>query len=232
MLEINNITLEYADFCLTADIPPLRRGIYGLIGPSGCGKSSLLLALSGFTDLKSGEILWDGKDISRLPPSERPFSILFQDNNLFPHLSIKRNIALALTHKARLSAKEQDRVEKALNRVGLLPHAEKKPGQLSGGEQSRAALARVLLQRRPILLLDEPFAALGPGLKKDMLALTQEIAEHSSLTVIMVTHNVEDARQIAPETLLIQNGILLRAQDTHSLLDNPPSALRSYLGMT
>jgi len=198
--------------------------------PSGAGKSSLLAAMAGFLALQDGQILWEGRDIAALPPAQRPMAMLFQDNNLFPHLSAARNIALALTRRAKLTADQTDQVNAALERVGLAGFGTKKPPQLSGGEQSRVALARVMLQDKPILLVDEPFSALGPALKAEMLDLLGELARERGSLVMMVTHDPADALRIAEKTIVVAEGTAHPPEQTEGLLQNPPPALAAYLG--
>ena len=230
MLQIKDVVLKNGSFSLSLDLPPLETGIYAMIGPSGGGKSTALAAIAGFQTLNVGKVLWQGRDISTAAPAKRPVAILFQDNNLFPHLSIERNVALALSHRNRLTQDEKTKVSKALARVGLEAHGTKKPALLSGGQQSRAALARILLQDKPILLLDEPFSALGPALRHDMLDLVAEIASEKKTIVIMVTHAVSDARRIAKETIFIGNGKAELPVPTNELLETPTPALKQYLG--
>ncbi len=121
--------------------------------------------------ISSGSIIWNEQEISHLPPAKRSVSILFQDNNLFPHLSVWRNLALAVTHWPKISRDNEEKLKAVMSEVGILGLENRKPSQLSGGQQSRVALARVLLQKNKILLLDEPFSALGPSLKDQMLEL-------------------------------------------------------------
>jgi thiamine transport system ATP-binding protein len=229
-LKINNVHIAQGGFRLTASLQPLEAGIYAVMGPSGAGKSSLLAAMAGFLALQDGQILWKGRDIAALPPAQRPMAMLFQDNNLFPHLSAARNIALALTSRAKLTADQTDQVEAALERVGLAGFGAKKPPQLSGGEQSRVALARVMLQDKPILLVDEPFSALGPALKAEMLDLLGELARERGSVVMMVTHDPADALRIAEKTIVVAEGTANSPKDTGTLMQNPPPALAAYLG--
>jgi thiamine transport system ATP-binding protein len=229
-LKINNVHIAQGGFRLTASLQPLEAGIYAVMGPSGAGKSSLLAAMAGFLALQDGQILWKGRDIAALPPAQRPMAMLFQDNNLFPHLSAARNIALALTRRAKLTADQTDQVNAALGRVGLAGFGTKKPPQLSGGEQSRVALARVMLQNKPILLVDEPFSALGPALKAEMLDLLGELARERGSVVMMVTHDPADALRIAEKTIVVAEGTAHPPEQTKGLLQNPPPALAAYLG--
>ncbi|MDP2061842.1 MAG: ATP-binding cassette domain-containing protein [Phaeovulum sp.] len=230
MLTLENLTLTQDDFRLTANFSIPTGALVAVIGPSGAGKSTLLSAIAGFFAQSAGRILWNGHDLAALPPGARPLSILFQDQNLFPHLTVSENLGLGLNPSLRLSAADRAAIDTALARTGLVGLAGRKPGQLSGGQQSRVALARVLLRARPLLLLDEPFAALGPALKAEMLALVAEIAAEQGTTVLMVSHDPADARAFAPLTILVAEGLALPPQPTAALLDSPPPALARYLG--
>ncbi len=230
MLTCDSLELRQGSFVLHADIQFLASGVTALIGPSGSGKSTLLAALAGFLDPKSGRVLWEGQDITSKPPGARPMSILFQDNNLFPHLTIGQNVGLALRPGLRLSAEQQDQVGDVLARVGLEGFYDRKPAALSGGQQSRAALARVLLSDRPVVLLDEPFAALGPGLKDEMLDLVQEQLSAKGRTLVMVTHDPADAKRVADEVVLVAAAQAHAPVVTHDLFADPPDALVDYLG--
>ncbi|HEY0275911.1 MAG TPA: ATP-binding cassette domain-containing protein, partial [Paenirhodobacter sp.] len=189
-----------------------------------------LSAIAGFLAPESGCILWNGATINDMPPGERPLSILFQDQNLFPHLTVAQNIGLGLDPRLRLSPADRTRIETTLARVDLAGFGARKPAALSGGQQSRVALARALLRARPMLLLDEPFAALGPALKAEMLALTAEMAREQGTTILMVSHDPQDARALCPLTVLVAEGQALPPQPTDALLANPPPVLAAYLG--
>lgn len=230
MLSLDNLRIEQGDFRLSADLAIAAGARCALIGPSGAGKSTLLGTIAGFLPPTRGRILWQGQDLTAMPPGARPLSILFQDQNLFPHLSVTQNLGLGLDPKLRLTPDDRAQIEGALARVGLANLGLRKPAELSGGQQSRVALARCLLRARPILLLDEPFAALGPALKSDMLALVAEIAAEQGTTVLMVSHDPADARALCPETVLVAEGTAHPPQPTGALLDTPPPALASYLG--
>ena len=229
MLKISDLYIHQGNFHLSTDALTLDAGVHAVLGPSGAGKSTLLSVLAGFDRPLQGRILWRGTDITGLAPAQRPVAMLFQDNNLFPHLTIYRNIALALTHKSRITADQHDRILQVLDRVGLTGMADRKPAQLSGGQISRAALARVMLQVKPIVLLDEPFAALGPALKQEMLDLLADVVMQSGATVLMVTHDPSDALRIAPKTILVADHKITGAFDTREVLQNPPPALAAYL---
>ncbi len=230
MLRLDGIELMQGDFRLTADWQAARGAKLALIGPSGAGKSSLLSAIAGFFPPVAGRVLWDGQDIGQLPPGARPLTILFQDQNLFPHLTVAQNAAMGLRPDLRLTAGQRAEVDRALARVGLGGLGDRKPAQLSGGQIGRAALARALLRARPLLLLDEPFAALGPALKTDMLDLVAEVTDETGATLLMVTHDPADARRIADQTVLVADGIAHPPAPTEALFADPPPALRHYLG--
>ncbi|WP_425040509.1 ATP-binding cassette domain-containing protein [Primorskyibacter sp. S187A] len=228
MLKLENITLKQGSFSLAADVQ-FGPGVTAILGPSGAGKSTVLSAIAGFLTPFSGDITWHGISLLRLSPARRPVAMLFQDNNLFPHLTVTENLALALTPK-RPTSHHLDQISAALSKVALNGLEKRKPRELSGGQQSRVALARVLLQNRPVLLLDEPFAALGPALKKDMLDLVAHIAAQQDLTCLMVTHDPADAARIAHQTSVVSRGVLSEPKPTKDLLSNPPPDLAEYLG--
>jgi thiamine transport system ATP-binding protein len=229
MLNVEQVQISMGEFQLAADFPLPGEGTTAVLGPSGAGKSTLLAAIAGFQAVASGTISWDGKVMSA-DPAKRPISMVFQDNNLFPHLSVAQNIGLGLRSNLRLSPDEKRQVQQALARVGLSGKENEKPANLSGGQIARVALARVLLRDRPLLLLDEPFSALGPALRTEMLALVREVAQEIHATVLMVSHNPEDARMIADNVILVEGGQAHAPVLTTQIFENPPEALCDYLG--
>lgn len=230
MLTLENLVIRQDDFELRADwgLPAGRR--VALIGPSGAGKSTLLSALGGFIAPSAGRICWQGRDLAGVPPARRPLAMLFQDGNLFPHLTAEANVALALAPRARPDAQARARARAALDRVGLAGLEGRRPAALSGGQQSRVALARALLQDRPILALDEPFAALGPALKAEMLELVAELLDETGASLLMVSHDPEDALRIAQDVVVVAEGEAAPPRPTRALLDDPPPVLARYLG--
>ncbi|GAB4350551.1 MAG: thiamine ABC transporter ATP-binding protein [Oricola sp.] len=206
--------------------------ITALVGPSGSGKSTLLNLIAGFELPMSGRIRFGEADLSRAPVSERPVSMVFQENNLFAHLAVFDNVALGRSPSLRLAAGDREAVEQALASVGLAGYGKRLPGQLSGGERQRVALARVIVREMPVLLLDEAFASLGPALRSDMLDLVARIHAERRMTTVMVTHFPEDARRIAPQTVFLAGGTVLAGGATEVLLDpeKAPPAIRDYLG--
>ena len=230
MLTFENLRITMDDFTLTANWSVAAGARLAIIGPSGAGKSTLLMAIAGFVPVAAGRITWVGQDIMALAPGDRPLSILFQDQNLFPHLTVTQNLGLGLSPLLALTPQQQDQIAAALARVGLSGLGARKPGALSGGQQGRVALARALLRSRPILLLDEPFAALGPALKAEMLDLVADVATAAGATVLLVTHDPADARRFADQTVLLADGTANPPVPTAALFENPPAALSDYLG--
>ncbi len=229
MLTLDTLRLEQGTFRLSANLEVDKGMRTSVIGASGAGKSTLLSAIAGFHIPTSGRILWDGDDITHLPPADRPLTIVFQDQNLFPHLTTAQNVGLGLKPSLRLSSREKGQVETSLSRVGLARLGNRRPAELSGGQQSRVVLARALLRARPLMLLDEPFAALGPRLKTEMLDLVLALTEDTGATVLMVTHAPEDALRLGGKTIFVTDGEAHRPRDTAELFANPPDALRAYL---
>jgi thiamine transport system ATP-binding protein len=230
-ITFDKLVLRHGKFRLSADFVIEEGHKIALLGPSGGGKSTLLAAIAGFKKEEQGRIYYNRQDITDLPPAERPVTLLFQDHNLFPHLSVEKNIALGIRPNLHLTAAERDTVQAALARVGLQDHGQKMPSELSGGQQQRVALARALLRGKPVLCLDEPFAALGPALKREMLDLVAEIVDSTKTTLLMVTHQPEDAKYITDQTVLIADGVAHAPVQTATLFADPPPALRDYLGI-
>lgn len=230
MLQFDKTVFTQGAFALSADFALEPGTMTAIIGPSGAGKSTLLAGLAGFLPPASGHILWARTDITDLPPAARPVAILFQDNNLLPHLSVVQNIGLGLRPDLRLTGKDRARVETVLDQTGLNGLGTRKPAQLSGGQMGRAALARALLQDRPILALDEPFAALGPGLRAEMLDLVRRIASENGTTVLMVTHDPMDALALGGGAAFVDGGRVAPPEPAQDLLTAPQGPLRDYLG--
>ncbi len=229
-IELDHILLRLGQFQLTADLQFASATTTALIGASGSGKSTILAAIAGFIELQSGSIRLDGKDMQNVPPGQRPVTMLFQDYNLFPHLSVAQNVGLGLKPSLRLNKDELGLVKDALARVDLAGLGNRLPAQLSGGQAGRVALARALLRKRPVLLLDEPFAALGPAQRSEMLDLVSQVQVEKSLTVLLVTHLPEDAARIASFASVVANGTVTKPVATAQLFADPPPALRDYLG--
>ena len=230
MLTLEALVIEQGTFRLEADFTVAPGRIVALLGASGAGKSTLLDVIAGFFAPVSGRVMWDGQDLAPLGPGARPLSMLFQDNNLFPHLTVAQNVGLGLRPDLKLSADQGAAVDAALGRVGLEGLGARRPAALSGGQRSRVALARMLLRDRPLMLLDEPFSALGPALKAEMLGLVADLARETGASVLFVTHDPSDARAIADLTALVADGRAEAPRETAALFADPPPALRAYTG--
>lgn len=230
MLTLDHLRLEQGAFSLSASWTLAAGETLALIGPSGAGKSTLLAGIAGFLEPVAGRVLWQDRDLTGIAPGQRPVAMLFQDANLFPHLDVARNVGLGLRPDLRLTREDRAKVDEALDRVGLGGFQTRKPGSLSGGQQSRAALARALVMRRPVLMLDEPFSALGPAMRTEMLDLVRDVIGETGASLVMVTHDPGDAARIADRISVVADGVAAEPAPTRALLDYPPEALRDYLG--
>ncbi|MEN5277539.1 thiamine ABC transporter ATP-binding protein [Brucella sp. TWI432] len=205
--------------------------IAAIVGPSGSGKSTLLNLIAGFEKPEIGQILIGDLDVTDLPPASRPVSMVFQENNLFAHLSVEQNVGLGRSPNLKLNQQDRDAIATALERVGLKGKETRKPEALSGGERQRVAIARALVRARPVLLLDEAFASLGPALRHQMLDLVRALHEENKMTVLMVTHTPEDALYLNALLLFLDNGRISAQGPAHELLSpSGPEALKHYIG--
>lgn len=197
--------------------------VTAVTGPSGSGKTTLLNLVAGFETPDAGRVLIGGRDVTGLHPSERPVSLVFQDNNLFAHLDLMSNVGLGISPSLKLSAADRAAVSTALERVGLGGFEKRLPGTLSGGERQRAAFARALVRRKPVLLLDEPFAALDPDLRAAMSALLLTLHRETGNTVLIVTHDPQEVRRSADHVLFLDHGRIA--------VDSPARAFLSGTGV-
>jgi len=230
MLTLEHVQITQGSFSLHANFTIEPGTKTAVIGASGGGKSTLLSALAGFLTPTSGSIRWKSDDLTALPPANRPISMIFQDNNLFPHLTGAQNVGLGISPALRLTQADHQRVSEALTRVGLAEMATRKPAALSGGQIARVALARLLVQGNPVILLDEPFAALGPAMRAEMLDLVSELVAETQATLLMVSHDPDDARRIADQVILVADQIAHPPEATQTLFENPPEAMRNWMG--
>jgi len=217
MIEFSQVYYHYQQQNFTFDLNIEEGSIVAILGPSGAGKSTLLNLLTGFIDPVKGDITINGKSVLNRAPHQRPLSILFQNNNLFSHLSAHDNIGLGLHPGLKLNEQYKKRLRTAALQVGVEDLLERFPAQLSGGEQQRVALARCFVQHKPILLLDEPFSALDPILRVSMLEHVKSLAESEGVTILMVTHHVDDARAIASDFIFVDQGKALSVEKIANL---------------
>ena len=207
MLKIHNLQYQYknADDTYTYDLEVQGAKIVAILGKSGSGKSTLLDIVAGFLESSEGSVTLEEQELLGLSVEKRPISILFQKHNLFEHLSVQKNILLGVSKILKDSRDEVKKVHDILREVGLEDHEYKLASELSGGQQQRVALARVLIRREPILLLDEPFSGLDDATRIEMLDLVKRITKEQKLHTIMITHDVEDAKRIADHIYYMQN---------------------------
>ena len=229
MIRLSGISLSQGAFTLSLSLEVAGGDRLAIIGPSGAGKSTLLNVISGFQVPDGGRVEIAGREVTEAPVAERPISILFQDGNLFPHLSVFDNVALGRRTDLRLSESERAEVADCLALVGLDQFGGRLPGTLSGGQQSRVALARMLLRNRPVALLDEPFAALDPGLRRDMAALVAELCAARDITLVMVTHDLRGLDDLISDICLLEDGGIVVQGPLGDLVSDPPDALRPWL---
>ncbi|MCV3767291.1 ATP-binding cassette domain-containing protein [Rhizobium sp. TRM95796] len=183
-------------------------GVVAVTGPSGAGKSTLFHLLAGFETPERGRIVLNGVDVTHLPPGRRPLTYVFQEHNLFAHLSLFDNVALGISPALRLDAAARAEVSAAFEAVGLAGFERRKPADLSGGEKQRAAFARALLRKRPLLLLDEPFASLDERLRREMGDLVRSMQRSAAMIVMMITHDRSEIMTIADRVVGIDHGAI------------------------
>ena len=196
MLHLDNASLSLGERHWTFDISLQTHGVHALLGRSGSGKSTLLNLIGGFLLPDKGDIQWQGDSLLSLQPDERPITTLFQQHNLFEHLTVWKNVALGICPTLRVDAEQRTQIATALSDVGLAGFEQKMPGQLSGGEQQRVALARCMRRRKPLLFLDEPVSALDATTRYEMIALLKQLINNYQPCVLMITHDESDAQAL------------------------------------
>jgi putrescine transport system ATP-binding protein len=210
-----------------------RNEIFALLGSSGCGKSTLLRMLAGFEEATSGQILLDGEDITDMPPYRRPVNMMFQSYALFPHMSVEANVAFGLKQEGVDRAEIHDRVFEALNLVQMAGYSRRKPHQLSGGQQQRVALARSLVKRPKLLLLDEPMSALDKQIRQNTQIELVRILEQVGVTCIMVTHDQEEAMTMAHRLAVMTEGQIVQCGTPQDVYEFPSSRfVAGFIGST
>jgi len=219
------VTKKYGAFTaienITLDIPS---GAYCcLLGPSGCGKTTALRMIAGHEEVTGGEVLIGDRTVTHLPPAKRNTAMMFQNYALFPHKTIWKNVEFGLKMKGVASSERKQRVDEILELVGLSHTAERKPSMLSGGQQQRIALARALVTRPQVLMLDEPLSALDENLRVKMRGELRKIQRQFGLTFIQVTHHVEEAFSLSDQIVVMNHGHIEQVADPTELFNTPAS---------
>src|SRR5512134_3445623 len=200
----------------------IRRGEFlTLLGPSGSGKTTTLMMLAGFASPTAGEIVLDGKPITRTPPHKRHFGMVFQNYALFPHLTVGQNVAYPLSVRKVSQAEQQQRVEKALAMVRLDGKADRLPGQLSGGQQQRVALARALVFNPQLVLMDEPLGALDKQLREHMQIELKALHRQLGVTFVYVTHDQGEALTMSDRVAVFNDGAIQQIDVVDRLYETP-----------
>jgi putative spermidine/putrescine transport system ATP-binding protein len=192
-----------------------------LLGPSGCGKSTALNCLAGLLPLSGGSIHLDQRRIDTLPPERRGFGMVFQNYALFPHMSVRKNIAFGLQMQKLGRAEVAKRVDEAIALVQLQQHADKMPGQLSGGQQQRVAIARAIALHPPVVLMDEPLSNLDAKLRLEMRMEIRRLHQDLGLTTIYVTHDQEEALSMADRLVVLREGVMQQCGTPQEVYDQP-----------
>ena len=218
MLELNKIRKSYDGVTILDNISlSIESGeILSILGPSGCGKTTLLNLILGITDADSGEIWFEGRNITRVPMEERGFNIVFQDYALFPNLNVYKNITYGLRNKPDISTGQE-----LIDLLGLGEHLAKGIDQLSGGQKQRVALARTMVMKPRILLLDEPLSALDGVIKESIKEKIKEIAREFKLTTIIVTHDPEEALTLSDKVLIVNEGNIAQFGRPEEIIGQP-----------
>lgn len=221
MLQLKNIRKSYDGKVILDSISlDINDGeIVSILGPSGSGKTTLLNAILGLTEIDGGQIIFDGKDLTNVPMKDRGFNIVFQDYALFPNLNAYENIVYGLRNKPGISSAEE--VQELISLLGLKEHLNKRIDQLSGGQKQRVALARTLVMKPKILLLDEPLSALDGVIKESIKERIQLIAKQYHLTTIIVTHDPEEALTLSDKVLIINEGQISQFDKPHVIVTQP-----------
>ncbi|ASL45725.1 Spermidine/putrescine import ATP-binding protein PotA [Burkholderia sp. AD24] len=207
--------------------------LFALLGSSGCGKSTLLRMLAGLETVTSGKILIDGEDLAQLPPYRRPVNMMFQSYALFPHMNVEANVAFGLKQEGVPKAEIKDRVQNALDLVQMGRFAKRKPNQLSGGQQQRVALARSLVKRPKLLLLDEPMSALDKQIRQRTQIELVNILDKVGVTCMMVTHDQEEAMTMASRLAVMSEGEIIQLGTPHEVYEYPNTRFSAeFIGST
>lgn len=221
MLELKNVKKSYDGTVVLKNISlDIGEGeIVSILGPSGCGKTTLLNLILGIVDADGGRIIFNGEDLTDVPMEKRGFNIVFQDYALFPNLNVYQNITYGLRNRPEISSREE--VEELIRLLGLEEHLTKRIGQLSGGQKQRVALARTMVMKPRILLLDEPLSALDGVIKESIKDRIRTIAKEYNLTTIIVTHDPEEALTLSDRVMIINDGEIAQFGRPEEIIERP-----------
>jgi putative spermidine/putrescine transport system ATP-binding protein len=233
LVSLRNLNKHYGDFAAVDNISlDIKDGEFlTFLGSSGSGKSTTLSMLAGFETPSSGEILVNGQSLVNVPPHKRDIGMVFQRYSLFPHLSVRDNIAFPLAIRKLAAAERDKRVDAMLKLVQLEQFAHRHPSQLSGGQQQRVAIARALVYEPRILLMDEPLGALDKKLREDLQDELRQLHRRLGITIVYVTHDQEEAMRLSQRIAIFSHGKIVGLGSGYDLYQNPPNAfVASFLG--
>ncbi|MDY7534165.1 ABC transporter ATP-binding protein [Pseudomonas sp. Bout1] len=222
-LQLNALSKRYGavDAVVATDLAVEKGEFVSLLGPSGCGKTTTLQMIAGFVDVTGGQILLDGRDITHAKPASRGLGVVFQSYALFPHMTVRDNVAFGLKMRKVPAGEIASRVKSVLELVRLAPHAERYPRELSGGQRQRVALARALVIEPPVLLLDEPLSNLDANLREEMQFEIRRIQCEVGITTLMVTHDQAEALSISDRVVVMQAGRVTQIDAPYKLYEHP-----------
>ena len=223
---VDQVTKTFGDLKAVDDVTIEIPGgeFFSILGPSGCGKTTTLRMIAGFEEPTSGRIILEGRDVSFVPPAKRNVNMVFQAYGLFPHMTVKENVAFGLKVKHTRKAEIDERVAEALRIVRMEEFAGRRPAQMSGGQQQRVALARALINRPAALLLDEPLGALDLKLRKEMQLELKRLHAATGTTFVYVTHDQEEALTMSQRIAVMKDGLVKQVATPRELYESPTSA--------
>ena len=234
-VEIRNVVKRFGSFTAlrSATLTIRDNEFFTLLGPSGCGKTTLLRLIAGFENVTDGDVFLYGEDISDMPASKRPVNTVFQHYALFPHMTVKENVAFGLKMRGLPGAEIASRVSRMLDLVHLEQFADRKPNQLSGGQQQRAALARAIAPRPKVLLLDEPLSALDLKLRQAMRIELKQLQKETGITFVFVTHDQEEALAMSDRIAVMSQGTIQQTGTAKEIYDRPVNQfVANFIGET
>ena len=221
-VSIRNVVKRFGDFAAVNGVSlEIKEGeFFTLLGPSGCGKTTLLRAIAGFNQIDEGEIAFSDQVINQIPAHKRDIGMVFQNYAIFPHMTVKENVAYGLKARKVNKAEIEKRVAEALEMVQIAPLKDRKPAELSGGQQQRVALARAFIIEPGVLLMDEPLSNLDAKLRVQMRSTIKKLQRSLGITTIYVTHDQEEAMAVSDRIAIMKNGRLLRCDSLQKILED------------